>query len=189
MPRRATASGGRPVTGSPANTIRPRVGARCPVIRSKSVVFPAPLGPMTARRSRGATASDTRSRAARAPKYRVSPSIRRSGGTVAVAPPSTGRAGTTVAPASPAMRRPSASPPDPRPDHADDPAGRDEDEEDEGDPQDEHPALGVGRDEALQQDEHRRAQDRAAQRPDPADDDHEERFARRGPEEGIGRDG
>ena len=48
-------------------------GASWPVMRLKSVVLPAPLGPMMARRSRGATASDTPLSAASAPKRAAEP--------------------------------------------------------------------------------------------------------------------
>ena len=56
MPRRATACGLRPVDRRALEPdAPPPVGASCPVITLKSVVLPAPLGPMMARRSRGAT--------------------------------------------------------------------------------------------------------------------------------------
>ena len=69
------------------------------------------------------------------------------------------------------------------------PPGREEHEQHEGEAEDEHPALGVGGHQALQQDEGGRAEERAAEGAGAADDDHEERFARGGPEERVRRNG
>src|SRR5713226_2295131 len=65
--------GGKLVTSSPKNRIVPEVGGKSPVIQLKSVVFPAPLEPSTARRSPGRTVSVTSVSAASAPKSRVTP--------------------------------------------------------------------------------------------------------------------
>src|SRR6266853_4489152 len=51
MPRRARRCGGRRVMSRPSNTMRPWVGRTTPVTALNSVVLPAPLGPMIARRS------------------------------------------------------------------------------------------------------------------------------------------
>src|ERR1700719_3079643 len=51
----------------------PEVGGKSPVMQLKSVVFPAPLEPSTARRSPGRTVSVTSVSAASAPKSRVTP--------------------------------------------------------------------------------------------------------------------
>jgi len=110
MPRRATAWGGRPVIGRSSKMMRPALGGSWPVIRLNSVVFPAPLGPMMARRSSAATLSETSFTAARAPKWRLSRSMASSAGGRIMRGARSGRAG------------------------ADDPAGREEHEEDEGEP-------------------------------------------------------
>src|SRR5712671_4363693 len=65
--------GGKLVTSSPKNRIVPEVGGKSPVMQLKSVVFPAPLEPSTARRSPGRTVSVTSVSAASAPKSRVTP--------------------------------------------------------------------------------------------------------------------
>ncbi len=80
MPRRATACGASPPIGAPSKRMRPDVGASWPVMTLNSVVLPAPLGPMMARRSRGATSSVTRLSALSAPKARLNASVARSGG-------------------------------------------------------------------------------------------------------------
>src|SRR5688572_13902343 len=59
------------VTSSPKKRTRPSVAGKSPVITLKSVVLPAPLAPMTARRSPAATESETFSIARRAPNVRV----------------------------------------------------------------------------------------------------------------------
>src|SRR3984885_11323442 len=49
-PSRARRCGGRRVISWPSNAIRPAVGGRAPAMALNSVVLPAPLGPMMARR-------------------------------------------------------------------------------------------------------------------------------------------
>src|ERR1043166_3051285 len=71
---------------------------------------------------------------------------------------------------------------------ADDPPGREEHEQDEGQSEDEHPSLRVGADEALKQDEGRGTQPTAEERARSADDHHQERLARGRPQERIRRD-
>src|SRR5437867_2880143 len=78
MPRRKTAGEARPVMSHPLNTIIPAVGARAPVIRLKSVVLPAPFGPMIERTSPCWMPRLTRFTAARPPKRRVSSRVWRS---------------------------------------------------------------------------------------------------------------
>src|SRR6266481_2460990 len=65
--------GGKWVTSSPKKRMVPEVGGKSPVMQLKSVVFPAPLEPSTARRSPGRTVSVTSVSAASAPKSRVTP--------------------------------------------------------------------------------------------------------------------
>src|SRR5687767_8783990 len=57
MPRRLRRCGFMRVTSAPAKAMRPPSGATSPVIRLKSVDFPAPFGPMTASASPSATDS------------------------------------------------------------------------------------------------------------------------------------
>src|SRR5438552_87284 len=68
IPRAATAEGLSPVSGPPSYSIRPRVGARYPVIALKAVVFPAPFGPITLVIVPGWTSKDTPASAATPPK-------------------------------------------------------------------------------------------------------------------------
>src|SRR5262245_42454408 len=65
---------GNIVTSSPKKRTRPRVARKSPVTTLNSVVLPAPLAPMTARRSPTATENETSSIARRAPNVRVTPS-------------------------------------------------------------------------------------------------------------------
>ena len=65
------------VTSSPKKRTRPAVGGKSPVIALNSVVLPAPLAPMSARRSPAATESETSSIARSAPNVRVTPSSTR----------------------------------------------------------------------------------------------------------------
>src|SRR4029453_10288308 len=60
----------------PSNHIRPRLGVISPEMRRKSVVFPAPFGPMMDRSSPRSTAKSTPSTATRLPNERVSWSVR-----------------------------------------------------------------------------------------------------------------
>ncbi len=47
IPRLVIACGGNPLIRSPSNTTSPAVGGKTAVTTLKSVVFPAPFGPMT----------------------------------------------------------------------------------------------------------------------------------------------
>src|ERR1700691_4304552 len=71
MPSATRSAAESPVTSLPSNTMRPRVGAKKPLIMLKNVVLPAPFGPMIARSSPSATLSDTWSTATRLPKFLV----------------------------------------------------------------------------------------------------------------------
>src|SRR5262249_3086486 len=75
MPRRATRCGGVPAMSRPSKTIRPEVGASCPVSRLKKVVLPAPLGPMTEWSDPSRTSMVTLSTAVKAPNSLVSRSV------------------------------------------------------------------------------------------------------------------
>src|SRR5437588_2571725 len=63
MPRAVMRSGRSPPVGSPRNRTRPAVARRKPVMTLNSVVFPAPLGPISPTISPSATANDTSSTA------------------------------------------------------------------------------------------------------------------------------
>ena len=69
--------GGIAVTSSPKKRTRPAVGGKSPVMALNRVVLPAPLAPMSARRSPAATESETSSIARSAPNVRVTPSSTR----------------------------------------------------------------------------------------------------------------
>jgi hypothetical protein len=71
--RRGSSSG---VTSAPKRPTRPALGRSVPEMQWKSVVLPAPLGPISTRRSPGATLSDTLSTARKPPKSFTSPSTR-----------------------------------------------------------------------------------------------------------------
>jgi hypothetical protein len=65
-------SGGADSTATPSSQIRPEVGFSSPAIRLKSVVFPAPLGPISPTISPGPTSIVTSSTAATPPKRLIS---------------------------------------------------------------------------------------------------------------------
>src|SRR2546421_6879490 len=67
MPSSATSCGLRPATSRPSNTTRPSVGEKIPVMQLKSVVLPAPLGPISAKTSPLATLKLTSSTASKPP--------------------------------------------------------------------------------------------------------------------------
>jgi hypothetical protein len=60
--------GGRPVMSSPPMVTRPEVGGRRPAMTLKSVVFPAPLGPISPVMDPGLMASEAPSTALKPPK-------------------------------------------------------------------------------------------------------------------------
>ena len=74
MPRRARAAAGMPMMSRPSSVIRPRVGVRNPPIALKSVVFPAPLGPISPMKPPSGTSTVASSTAVRPPKRIVTPS-------------------------------------------------------------------------------------------------------------------
>src|SRR5215470_17258121 len=65
---------GAVVTSRPNSVMRPELTGSAPAMRLNSVVLPAPLGPMSARRSPGRTARATPSTARRPPKCLLTPS-------------------------------------------------------------------------------------------------------------------
>ena len=58
-PSRQTARGILPVVSSPSTLIRPLSGIFWPLSMSKQVLFPAPLGPISARISPARSSNDT----------------------------------------------------------------------------------------------------------------------------------
>jgi hypothetical protein len=67
-PRRARSCGGARVASQPWISTFPPLGRIAPLMALNSVVFPAPFGPITARRSPSPSASETPSTARSAPK-------------------------------------------------------------------------------------------------------------------------
>ena len=90
MPRRQSALGRRPVTTSPRNLTSPLSGTRKPFSTLKSVVLPAPFGPMTPRISRSRTSKLTSETATRPMNDLVTP--RTSSSTVSGARPASASA-------------------------------------------------------------------------------------------------
>src|SRR5215475_10727915 len=123
-------------------------------MRLKSVVFPAPFGPMRARRSPARTSSPTPFTARRPPKSLVTPSSLS---------------------ASSATAR-SSAPPAPQGTHQ--AAGREEDDADVDGTQDEEPSLRVHADEVLEEHDDPGAESRSDQGARAAQRRHEERLDR-----------
>src|ERR1700693_5252160 len=86
IPRRATSCGLRPVTDRPSRSTDPKVGRNNPVTQLKSVVLPAPFGPMRANTWPLGTWNETLLTATRPPKLLVTPSIERIGPSALVIP-------------------------------------------------------------------------------------------------------
>ena len=164
MPRRQRARRRQRGDVVAGKSTRPAVGASQPEIRWKNVVLPAPFGPMTARSSAGldreADAVDGLQGAEVAPEpprlehRRLGTGLPRH----PRSPPAAGRAG--AAPARPAGRSTIRTNTD---------AGED------------HPVLGIARQDLLDEDEHHRAHDGPDQRADAAHDYHHQSPARRRP--------
>src|SRR5438067_3237726 len=72
MPERTSANDRMPVTSWPRSSILPEEGLSAPVMSAKSVVLPAPLGPMKPEICPSATLKLTSFKAATPPKYFVS---------------------------------------------------------------------------------------------------------------------
>src|SRR6266542_524710 len=87
-PRRSTWWGGSPSNSSPLKRIDPPSGRRKPVIRLNTVVFPAPLGPMSPVINRGGTWKVQFSTAWMPPKALDTPSIIMIGADMLRPPPS-----------------------------------------------------------------------------------------------------
>src|SRR5215831_5627387 len=139
-PMRQMRCGGAPVMSLPSSSTCPASGRRCPVRRLKKVDLPAPLGPITAAISPRATA-------------RLTPST-------AVKPSKALRMERTSSMAALRLRcRPRLLTPAARRfrQRADDPAGEDEEKDDQHRAEHERPVFGVGSDLLVEEDKRRRA--------------------------------
>src|SRR5512134_927195 len=134
MPRRQRSCGAMPVTLRPLNFTSPASGRMCPVMRLKSVVLPAPFGPMTAPIEPCGTSKLTPPTARKPSKLLASP-----------------RTSSTAQPRGHAVRE--------RAERAGDTAREHEEQRDEDRPENERPVLRVG-DDLLVEPEERRRPDR-----------------------------
>ena len=75
IPRRALEYTGCFVISRPRKKMPPSSACRCPVIRLKKVVFPAPFGPIKERSSLSSRKKSTRSTAINPPKYFARPRV------------------------------------------------------------------------------------------------------------------
>src|SRR6266581_993966 len=161
-PTRHSSWGGTPVTSRPFRTTRPASARRCPVIRLKSVVLPAPLGPMMAQMLPLGTSKETRETAMKPLNDLV-------------------RSRTSSTP----------RPPQPAADQlgcARKPGGENEQEDDEDRAEHEGPVLRVGDDLLVQEDERQRADAGPVERPHPAEQRHDQHLGRLGPVSEVGED-
>src|SRR6202162_5210630 len=163
MPRRQRSCGAMPVTSRPLKLMLPASGRRWPVMRLKSVVLPAPLGPMMALIEPRATLKLTPPRA-----WKPSKLLLRSRTSSNLSPPP-----------EPARRRLHRSR---------DPAGEDEEQHDEDDAEDERPVLRVGDDLLVQPDEDEGAQRRADEGAHAAQERHDQHLGGLGPVREVGED-
>src|SRR5215469_2731176 len=135
--------------------IAPDDGGSSPVIRWTSVVFPAPLGPISACRAPDGSESETSCATCSAPKLLHTPTTSRMGGSAPMS----------------ALRPVEAQ-------EADQPRRRVAHGEDQDDPEREQPVERVDRGGAVRQhDKHRSAQDGAVERAGAAEDQHDQRVA------------
>src|SRR5215470_3841730 len=113
-PSRQRSWGAVPVTSRPRSTTSPASGRRCPVIRLKRVVLPAPLGPMMA--------------------------LMEPRGTLKLTPLTAWKPAKLLAsPRTSSMARPPIEPAPQGADGAGDPPGKDEEQKHEDDTEDERP--------------------------------------------------
>src|SRR5262245_33529021 len=153
MPSRQRSCGAMPVTSRPLSFTWPRSGRRWPVIRLKSVVLPAPLGPMMAPMlPRGA------SRLTPPTATKPSKALTRS------------RTSSTACPPEDSPRE--------RADGAGDAAGEAEQEHDQDGAQHERPVLGVRDDLLVQENQDERADARADEGAHAAEQGHDQHLGR-----------
>src|ERR1700674_193237 len=152
-------SGDMPVVRTPARSTSPIVGRSSPLITLNSVLLPAPLGPMSARRSARSIERETPSSATTPPKRLVTDSTWSSGMFAAASD-----------------HRPE------RREEAGEPARREQHDRDQHSADDEHlPLVGLRGDPRLEQREDRCADDTAPQRLPSAEQHHDEQRHRIGP--------
>src|SRR5499426_518724 len=153
MPRRHRRCGAILVTSRPLSSTCPESARRWPVIRLKSVVLPAPFGPMIALIEPRGTAKLTPSTARKPSKLFAS-----------------ARTSSTAEPRRETTERSA--------DGAGDPAGKHEQQHDEDRAEDQRPVLGVGHDLLVQPDQGRCAHRRAEKRVDAAEERHDQDLGR-----------
>src|SRR5262252_4574269 len=157
-PSRQRSCGAMPVTSRPLSFTWPRSGRRWPVIRLKSVVLPAPLGPMMAPMlPRGAS--------------RLTPPT-------ATKPSKVLTRSRTSSTAHLARTQPTEEASGERTEGADDAAGEAEQEHDQDGPKNERPVLGVRDDLLVQEDQHERADARAEEGAHAAEEGHDQHLGR-----------
>src|ERR1700730_2647922 len=169
MPRWAILCGGVPAMSRPSNTMRPAVGAICPLSRLKKVVLPAPLGPITECRAPSSTSRVTALTAVSAPNSLVSPSVLTRG----IGLHGGGPAGRTP--------RPEARP------RLDNSATEEQHHDDEGHTEEERPTAPPRAHRLGEPDEHEGADARAVERSGAADEGGEDDIAREDEADGLER--
>src|SRR5215510_3468767 len=162
MPSRQRSCGAMPAISRFLKVTLPASGLRWPVMRLKSVVLPAPLGPMMALIEPWGTLKETPPTA-----WKPSKLFLRSRTSSNLAPPP-----------EPARRRPH---------RARDPAGEYEEQHDEDRAQDERPVLRVGDDLLVEPDEHESAQRRAHEVDHAAQERHDHHLAGLDPVREVGK--
>src|SRR5579871_3803998 len=165
IPMRQIRCGGAPVMSRPANITRPLSGRRCPVIRLKKVVLPAPLGPITATIWRSATSRLTPPTATKPAKLLCS-----------------SRTSSIAARYDPLQTRHSGHHP------ADQPAGKHKQQNEEQAAEHKRPILGVVGDLLVEPNKRRRPDRRPPEVIHAAEDRHDDDLGRFRPEYVIGKD-
>src|SRR5262245_23645100 len=171
MPIRQMRCGAAPVMSRSLSTIRPASGLRWPVIRLKKVDLPAPLGPITAAISRRLMAKSTRSTAVKPSKALLRAC------TSSIALHHLGLAGRR-------SRRAGARPQalEDGADGTGNAAGKYEQQDDEHRAHRQRPILGIGGDLLIEHDKGRRPHRRSPEAAHAAEDRHDQRLRRLGPE-------
>src|SRR5215468_5024577 len=152
MPRRQRSCGAMPVTSRSLKRTLPASGRRCPVIRLKSVVLPAPLGPMMAL---------------------IEPR-----GTEKLTPPTARKPSKLLRSPNTSSTR---SPPAESQQGAGDASREGEEQHHQNDAEDERPVFRVGDDLLVEPDEHGGAQGRPEERAHAAQEGHDQDLRRLGP--------
>src|SRR5213594_804516 len=163
MPRRQRSWGAMPVTSRALKITRPASGVRCPVIRLKSVVLPAPLGPMMA--------------------------LMEPWGTVTLTPPTAWKPSKLFWTSRTSSTGPPPSPPAPQRGGGSGEAARErEEQEDEDRAEDQGPVLRVGDDLLVEPEQDHRSDGRAEERAHAAEQGHDQHLGGLGPVREVGED-